>query len=405
MSLTPYRRVLARPGVRTLILLAVLARIPITAAPVVLTLHVVLDLHRGFTESGLLATAFAVGGAFGSPLLGRTIDRVGLRPVLVLTTVADGAFWLSAGHLPYEALIATAFVGGLLAIPIFTVTRQALAALVPVADRQAGFSLDSMSVELSFAIGPAAGIVLLTQTGATVTLLTLGLLIIASGIALTVLDPPVRGEEGHNAPRSSRDQRRPTEPNVPMRSWMSPGVIAVLGATFATVFTVAGTDTAITAVMRSFHEINLLGLIVAIWCIASLVGGFVYGGLGRRIDPMVMLAFLAILCVPAGLAGNWWLLALLVIPTGLFCAPLISATADELTRITPATVRGARRRAGSIGASRPRGETGHARGAEEDGKREGRTKASHVHDRSSFISRLASVQRARTVSRVAGSGA
>jgi len=342
VSLAPYRAVLVRPGVRPLLLLAIIARIPITAAPVVLTLHVVLDLHRGFTDSGLLATAFALGAALGAPLLGRTIDRVGLRPVLVATTVVDGAFWLAAGHLPYATLLASAFVGGLLAIPIFSVTRQSLAALVPAGERQAGFSLDAMSVELSFAIGPALGIVLLTQAGSTVTLLTAAVLIIVSGIALTVLDPPVHGEAGVDPARTSAQQARPTltAAAVPMRSWLSGAVLAVLLATFATVFTVAGTDTAITAVMRSFGRVDLLGLVFGIWCLASLVGGFLYGGLDRRIDPMVMLALLAVLCVPVALAGSWWALALLVIPTGLFCAPLITATGAELTRLTPAGVRG-----------------------------------------------------------------
>lgn len=340
MSLAPYRRVLGRPGVRSLLLLALVARIPITAAPVVLTLHVVLDLHRGFAESGLLGAAFAVGAAFGSPLLGRGIDRVGLRRVLVLTTVAEGSFWLVAGRLPYLGLLGAGVLAGLLAIPIFSVTRQALAALVPVGERQAGFSLDSMSVELSFAVGPALGIVSLTTLGSTATLLGAALLIIASGVALIVLDPPVHGEEGADPARHSADQDRTTAPAVPLREWLSPTVVAVLLAAFATVFTVAGTDTALTAVMRSFDEIRLLGVVFAVWCLASLVGGFVYGGRSTRVDPMVMLALLAVLCVPVALAGSWWLLALLVVPTGLFCAPLITATAAELVRITPASVRG-----------------------------------------------------------------
>lgn len=338
MSLTPYRRVLARPGVRALLLLAIVARIPITAAPVVLTLHVVLDLGRGFAASGLLAAAFAVGGAIGAPLLGRAVDRFGLRPVLVVTTAVDGAFWLAAPVLPYEALLAAAVVGGLLAIPIFSVTRQALAAMVPPAERQVGFSLDSMSVELSFAIGPALGIVLLTATTSAVTLLTAAVLIIGSGIALIVLDPPVHGQEGVEAGSGSR--ARPLATRIPVRSWLGAPVGAVLLVTFATTFTVVGTDTGITAVMRDFDRVPLLGLVFAIWCLASLVGGFVYGASGRRVSPPAMLALLAVLCLPVALASSWWALALLVIPTGLFCAPLISLTAEELTRRTPAEVRG-----------------------------------------------------------------
>jgi predicted MFS family arabinose efflux permease len=40
-------------------------------------------------------------------------------------------------------------------------------------------------------------------------------------------------------------------------------------------------------------------------------------------------------------AGAWWALALLLLPSAIFCAPIISATADQLVRLTPASVRGA----------------------------------------------------------------
>ena len=129
--LQPYRDVLARPGVRSLLLVTLLARIPVTAAPVALTLHVVLDQHLGFARSGVVAAMVAIGAALGA-----------------------GAFWFVAVGLSYPALLMAAFGYGLLALPVFTLSRQSLAALLPPADRQAGFSLDSMSVEVSFAIGP-----------------------------------------------------------------------------------------------------------------------------------------------------------------------------------------------------------------------------------------------------------
>ena len=164
MRLDPFRLVLRRPGTRSLLVVSSIARVPVVAAPIVLTLHVVLGLHRGFAASGLVAAVTALGAAVGAPLLGRVIDRLGLRLVLVVTTLVQGVFWATAGLLPYGGLLPAALVAGLLALPVFTLTRQALAALVPPAERQAGYALDSMSVELSFAVGPALGIVLLTQT-------------------------------------------------------------------------------------------------------------------------------------------------------------------------------------------------------------------------------------------------
>src|SRR5689334_737994 len=96
MQLTPYRRVLAMPGMRPLMAVALLARIPVIAASVTLTLHVVLDLHRGYGAAGLVGASSTVGIALGSPLLGRFVDRRGMRPMLLLTTVAEAVFWALA---------------------------------------------------------------------------------------------------------------------------------------------------------------------------------------------------------------------------------------------------------------------------------------------------------------------
>lgn len=339
MRLDPYRQVLANPGMRSLTVVALLARIPVTAAPVVLTLHVVLTLGLGFTQSGIAAAAIALGAAFGAPVLGRAIDRVGLRPVLVLTTGADAAFWLSAAWLPYRGLLVGAVVGGALSLPVFALVRQSLAAMLPPAQRQAGYALDSMSVELSFAVGPALGVVVLVQAGSVVALVSSGLLILVAGVALIVLDPPVHGSDG--VPRAPADRARGRlHPAVPLRKWVGARAVAVLLATLGATLTLAGTDTALTAAMRHFDAVPLLGLVVAVWCLASLVGGFAYGGSGRQRDPLVLLAWLAGLTVLAGAAGSWPMLVLLVIPSGLFCAPLMAATAEALTRAAPVGSRG-----------------------------------------------------------------
>jgi MFS family permease len=342
MRLTAYRAVLARPGVRPLLLTTLIARIPVTAAPVVLTLHVVLDLHRGFAAAGTVAACTMIGGAIGAPFIGRSLDRYGLAPVLIFTTAVEAAFWALSAALSYGWLLPAAFLLGLMGLPVFTIARQALAALVSPKQRQAAFSLDSISVEISFGIGPAAGVVVLTRAGSTVTLLLIAVAVLAAGGALLVLNPPVRGEEGV-APSAGRRRSRqvpPAQPAAPWRTWFGPRVFAVLVATAGATMTLAGTDVAITATMRSFHEVGLLGVVIAVWAVASMIGGFVYGLLGRAIDSLVLLVLLAGLTVLAAGASTWGLLAVLVVPSGFFCAPLISATAAALTDRTPASVRG-----------------------------------------------------------------
>jgi MFS family permease len=330
----PYRRVLDIPRSRALYGTALLARIPVTAVPTTLTLRVVLGLHRGFAASGLVAAAVALGMALGAPLLGRLIDRRGARTVLFVTIVAQAVFWTTAARLPYSWLVPAAFVGGAFSLPVFSLTRQAIAALLPSGMRQAGLALDSMSVEISYSVGPALGVVAVTRLGSSTALLLIGACLVASGIGLFLLDPPTVPilPVGLTAPT-------PLE-HDPDARWLTPVAIAALVATGGATFTLSGTDIALTASMRAFGRIGLLGLVIAMWCLASLIGGFVYGLLSRRRDPLLLLFLLAALTVLLALAGSWWVLLLLAIPSGLFCAPLMSSTADVITRVAPPERRG-----------------------------------------------------------------
>ena len=75
MTLKPYRETLALPGIKSLLIVATLARIPITAGAVTLTLHVVTDLGLGYGAAGLIGAAFTVGASLGAPVMGRFVDR------------------------------------------------------------------------------------------------------------------------------------------------------------------------------------------------------------------------------------------------------------------------------------------------------------------------------------------
>jgi MFS family permease len=328
-----YKKVLARPGVRTLMITMLLARIPVTATTIVLTLHVVLGRGQGglglsYAAAGLVAALVALGTGVGSPLIGRLIDRTGLRLVIVVTTIAQVTFWSTVRFLSYGWLLPSAFVAGLLVLPVFIVARQSLAVLLDDDERQAGFALDSMSVELSFAAGPAAGAAAITQAGSNVALPALAIAFAAAGSAILWLDPPVSG------------QRTTRETPSRLRSWVDGQIVAILLVTVGATITLSGTDVAITAMMRHFGRLSLVGLVIAVWCLGSLAGGFVYGMLRRRVHPLVLLLFLAGLTLPVGLAPTWWWLALFLIPSTIFCAPLISATVDRLIGLTPASARG-----------------------------------------------------------------
>lgn len=331
MNLKPYREALALPGLRSLLLVSVLARVPLTATGVTLTFHVVLDLGRGYGAAGLVGAASTVGAALGSPLLGRLVDRRGLRPVLLLTTLAEGVFWAAAPNLSYPVLLPAAFLAGLLALPVFSVVRQSVAALVPAERRRPAYALDSMSVELSFMVGPALAVALATAISPRITMWAVGAGIVASGIGFWLLDPPTR----------SADEPAGPHRKVPRREWLTPRLLAVLAVSLAATLVLGGTDVAVVAVLRAGGEVGWTGAVLTAWAVASLVGGFAYGAVTRSFSPLVLMATLSLTTIPVGLGGaHWWLLCLALVPAGALCAPTIASTADAVSRLAPAGVRG-----------------------------------------------------------------
>jgi predicted MFS family arabinose efflux permease len=332
MTLRPYRETLALPGMKSLLLVATLARIPIAAGAVTLTLHVVTDLGLGYGAAGLLGAAFTIGASLGAPVMGRFVDVRGLRPMLVLTTIAEVLFWSTAQAAPYWLILTLAGAGGFLSLPAFSVARQSIAALTRGPQRLPAFALDSMTTEVSFMAGPALGVLIATTAGPRVAMLAIGGGLLLAGIGLYAVNPPVRASD--EAPVAAGDR-------VPRRSWLTPRLIAVLAVTMAVTIVLAGTDVAVVAVLRAGGELSWTGAVLALWAVYSLIGGFVYGTVRRGVAPVLLLAPLAVLTIPVGLGGgHWWLLALLLIPAGALCAPAITAGADAVSRLTPASARG-----------------------------------------------------------------
>jgi len=331
MTLEPYRRVLALPGVRSLLLVALVARLPITAVGVTLTLHVVLELERGYAAAGLVGAVITIGAGLGAPVLGRLVDRVGLRPMVAVTTVVEALFWAVAAALPYPALLVASFLAGLLALPVFSVVRQSLAALVPEQQRRPAYSLDSMSVELAFMAGPVLAVFVVTTASSRTAMLAVGAAIVAAGAALFMFNPPTRSAEEEAAASAGQ---------VPRRAWLGSRMFAVLAVCAATTLVLSGTDVAVVAVLRDAGKVEWTGAVLALWGAYSMAGGFVYGGLTRALPPPALVGLLSVLTIPIGLVAGWPWLCLALLPAGALCAPTLASTSDAVSRLVPAGARG-----------------------------------------------------------------
>lgn len=334
MTMGNYRQVLRLPGVRTLLVLMFASRIPVAATNMVLTLHVVLTLHRDYGAAGLVGAAGTVGTALGAPLTGRLVDGFGLRKMVTITTVVYGAYWLTAWLLPYPALLVAAFVGGVFALPVFSIGRQALAALVPDEYRKPAYSLDAISMEMTFMVGPAVGVLIATKVSTTTAMMFVGGLIALAGLALYVVDPPVRG--AHDDPAELAGGRRPSR-----REWLGAPMLLVLAVGCGSLFILGGTEVTMVAALRGVGEVGWTGVVTISMCLASMTGGIVYGALRRTPGPVVLVCLLGLLVVPVGLVGGqWWVLCLALVPTNLVCAPTLTSTAERISRLAPASVRG-----------------------------------------------------------------
>ncbi|SDJ24343.1 Predicted arabinose efflux permease, MFS family [Actinokineospora alba] len=327
-----YRRTLGLPGVRTLMIVMLFARIPVSAAGIVLMLHVAVGMDLGYGQAGLVGASATVGIAVGSPIMGRVVDRYGLRRLLMIVTVGETAFWASARFMNYGTLLALAFFGGFLVIPAMSIGRQAIAAAVTADLRRTAYSLDSVSTELTFMIGPAAAVALSTQLSTSWTLTAMAVAAFLSGTLLFVINPKMRAD--HEEVAGGR--------RLPLREWLTPRLLGVLAVGAGAIFVLASIDVAVVAALRETGQLEWTGLVIAITCVASAVGGVVYGTLRKPFEQFVLMGLMSLFILPVGIASGqwWWLLALALIPATALCAPTLAATNEKVSSLAPASMRG-----------------------------------------------------------------
>ncbi|MEZ0068035.1 MFS family permease [Streptacidiphilus sp. MAP12-20] len=335
----PYRSIFAIPGSRALFAVAFLARIPATAKGMLLTLHVVLDQHRSYGAAGLATMALTLGFALGSPLVGRLVDRHGLRPVLLVTGAAESLYWVSAPFLPYPALLAATLLGGLLAVPVFPAIRQVVASQVPTEQRRQAFALDSMLVEMAYMIGPAVAVLAVTGLQTAVpSMLGLSALTLGAVAGLWPLGRVLRRKDaGPDAAASDAPAEK-----LPRGTWFNPGLLLVLGVCMSANLVLSGTEVSVVATLRSLGQTQWAGVTIIAWCLASLVGGFWHGSTARPRRLPVLMLLLGLLTIPVGVIGalGWQWTCLAMIPAGFLCAPTIASTAEAISKAVPASARG-----------------------------------------------------------------
>jgi MFS family permease len=329
-----YLAVLREPHVGALVAATLVARFPIGINALALILF--LRKQTGsFAIAGAVAGALAAGSGVGAPIQGRLVDAYGARRVLVPLAVLHaaalgGLVALGLGDAPIPALVACGLVAGFAIPPTSSVLRSLWPTLL--GDRRdlilAAYALDSVLIELIFILGPLVTAVIATVIAPAGALVVSAVSVIVGVSAFTAL-PPAR------AIRPDPDRPRA-------------GLLGALGSrgvrTHGLTSRPAGIGVGICEVaLPAFSDASgaaaTAGVLLAVWSLGSAAGGLAYGALPNRppLDRVhvAVAALLPIGLLPLAAAPSVAVMALLVIPAGMFIAPLLATRNELIGRVAP----------------------------------------------------------------------
>ncbi|MDA0225620.1 MAG: MFS transporter, partial [Proteobacteria bacterium] len=161
MSFSRYLQLLRHPELGAAIAYSFIGRLPIGLTGLAILLFVQ-TRTASFAEAGIAAAAYLTGLAIASPILGRLIDRLGPRRVMLACAVLYPAFLLAliatlltpVGS--FWAIVFSALAGA--ALPPVTICMRTLyrRRLGDEALLHTALSLDSVIIEVVFIAGPMA---------------------------------------------------------------------------------------------------------------------------------------------------------------------------------------------------------------------------------------------------------
>jgi MFS family permease len=193
-----YARVLRAPHARALLVAEIPARLPVGINGLAIVLF--LREHTGsYAAAGAVAAAFGVALGLTSPLIGRLIDRRGLRQSVVPLSLAHAAAMgalvaCGLSDAPLLVLVALAAAAGAFLPPLGSISRSLWPRILRDEDPGllgTALALEGVLIELIFVVGPllTALLAALVDPAAALVLSPVLLLI---GLTGFLAQPPVR---------------------------------------------------------------------------------------------------------------------------------------------------------------------------------------------------------------------
>lgn len=329
ISLARFGSLLSRPDVRQSYASSFIGRLPIGIAGLAILL-LVQSLEDSYATAGLVAACYVAGLASASPLLGRQIDRIGPRPVLLACAIVYPAALV--------LLIAAVHAGATTSYGILCATLAG-ASFPPVTACQRAWlrqrlgedplfttalSLDALIVELVFIVGPllVALLVAIATPAAAVAAAA------ACGFVGSLQFTRARALRTWRV--AARESSRLLGPLVERRF----PVLLFLITCYATVFGIV--EIGVTAFARESGNAALAGVLLGVMSIGSALGALVYGSRHWH-QPLAhqfsfSLAIMGAGIVPLALAGQPTHFGLWCVAAGVAMTPTLIVQSTLVAR-------------------------------------------------------------------------
>lgn len=333
ISLARHAQVLRAPDLAGMLGASVVARLPIGMASLALLLFVQ-QRTGSFAHAGTVSGLYVLGLALVAPALGRLIDRLGPRPVLLACAAAYPVLLLALIVLaradgPLPLLYAAALAAGAAFPPVTICVRTLLPRLV----REPGllhtaYSLDSVLIEFMFIFGPAlvAAFTAWGMVGGAVVLCAVCAGSGAVGFARSQAVRRWRREPGE----TSRDLRGPLR---------SRALVAIYVATFLFSVAFGLFEVAVTAFATHAGSVAAAGVILALASVGSAAGAVYYGSHEWKspaprqfIVALVLMAASILIMAPL---GNLYVFGFVSVLSGAPMATVMATQSVLISRLAP----------------------------------------------------------------------
>ena len=329
-----YAAFIRQPDVGPLLLASVFTRMPVGMVGFAMLMFL-REALGSFALAGSAVGINFVAAAIAAPIQGRLIDRHGPRRILAVTSVVTplaliALLYTANTAAPFALVALSAAVAGAFANPITTLTRTVWRHMFHnEEDRRTAFSLDAVTIEMNFALGPAISALILSTLGPTVAF-SVAIFVVIAAVIVFVASPAMRylpagGEQGE------RHFLGPLTDGRLVRVFLTTFGLTVCFGLLEVGYPAFGTALAAPALGGILLSINSLG---------SATGGALYGGLHFR-TPVERQFAIAMGLMSLPLLLHAWVdatipFAIVAFFAGALIAPSIAAQSVLVSRLAPA---------------------------------------------------------------------